>query len=157
MTEVKAREVFFHPRQSARRLNDAESEVRSLRATLAETQDALIASRARVTECETDCARFESTVASLLDQMATLRSELDAERAFTDDIEELNRRCEQLKNMRDTYERRISSLKTALREAREQQRAQQIDMTSPPVAETSTLISNQELPGHEDDWLLPLS
>ncbi len=151
---MKAREAFFHPRRTARRLNDAEEELRTLRAAEADSHEALAAAEGRVAECEAECTRFEATVASLLDQLAAVRSELDAERAFTDDIDELNSRFAEMKAIKQKYEARISELKEALRAERELKRAPAVDLSEEAAA---SVEEQAELPASDDDWLLPLA
>lgn len=146
---MKARHAFFHPCRTAR-------EYTALRAEAAELKDAVeslraeaVAARADASEARTDCARYEATVASLLDQLAAARSDLDAERAFTADVAELNRRCSEMQTVYDRYEARIARLRDALAEARAASRRPPIRLDTPPEARRP---DSAEEP---DDWFMP--
>lgn len=146
---MKTLHAFLHPRRTAREYTALRTEAAELKETVETLRAEVVAARADASEARTDCARYEATVASLLDQLAAARSDLDAERAFTADVAELNRRCSEMQTVYERYEARIARLKEALAEARASARRPAIRLDTPPEAPDSDSTEEPE------DWFMP--
>lgn len=136
ITEIKAREAFFHPRRTASRLNALAAESQSLReaAEQARCEAAIDRTRrdeavAKAEELQGRLHEQETSTQELMKLLMKTRSELEKKvnelrmelaGARTDEkqLEEINRQVEQMIQSQQAYRHRISDMKLELAEAR---------------------------------------
>lgn len=119
---MNAWDVWLHPRYYKRQLNFLQKQIELLEASCDETKrielELEIQRKTNATAKKTiaDSAR---SIESLTQELLKTRKELDEERAFTKQVEELEKRFNDVINMKTRYEERIKKLKNDLSEARE--------------------------------------